>query len=104
MKLMTKTVAKSIPDIRSQDGLGMDAIVHAHYFNPGSDWFVLEYDGVDQFFGFVCLNQDWEMAELGYFSLKELENLNKVVNPLLKIERDMYWSKKTLTEAIGNRR
>ena len=96
MKLMTKELEKKIPALYSQDGKGNEAIVYAHYFIGGCDWFVTEYDREDQlFFGFVNMGNP-DFAELGYFSLKELESIN---HKGLQVERDLYWDKCTLKEA-----
>ncbi len=56
-----------------------DPIAHLHYFQGGSDWFVFEKDiegGVDQVFGYACLNGDTQNAELGYFSISEIVSYN----------------------------
>jgi len=67
---------------------------YVKYFTPDSHrtWYVLEFDGKDTFFGYV----DGDYAELGYFSLSELESIK---GPLgLKVERDLYWEPKPLSE------
>jgi hypothetical protein len=50
--------------------------LYLHFFICGCDWYVAEYDGVDLFWGFACLNGDVEMAEWGYFSFSELKSIN----------------------------
>lgn len=52
-----------------------DKIVHLHFFIGGSDWYAVEFDGEDTFFGYAILNNDFHNAEWGYFSLKELDDL-----------------------------
>ena len=49
------------------------------------------------FFGFASLFADPMMDELGYVSLKELEEVRLPFG--LTIERDLYWSEKPLSEA-----
>ena len=76
-----------------QDGKGKDAIAYLHYFHGNSDWYILEKDIINeqvQAFGFVVLNSDYDMAELGYISIPELTALN--------VELDLYWDKTTLGE------
>jgi len=93
MKLMTEELKKKIPPLYSQEN-AKDPIVYAKYFTPDSywTWYVLEFDGKDTFFGYV----DGIYPELGYFSLSELE---KIRGPLgLKVERDLYWKPKPLSE------
>jgi hypothetical protein len=93
MKLMTKELRKKIPPLYSQEKV-KDPIVHAKYFTPDSywTWYVLEFDRKDTFFGYV----DGDYQEMGYYSLSELE---KIRGPLgLKVERDLYWEPKPLSE------
>lgn len=93
---------EAMPKTYEQDGLGKKAIVHLHYFNSSSDWWITEKDaGCDddppqergvqhQAFGFACLNGDTVNADLGYISIAELiEN---------HVELDLYWTLKTLAE------
>ena len=49
--------------------------IHLHFFIGACDWFAVEYDGKDLFFGFAVLNADLDMAEWGYFSLRELKSV-----------------------------
>ena len=94
MKLLTKELKKKLPPLYSQDGKGGKAVAYCKFFTPdsGFTWWALEWDGEDTFFGLV----DGQFKELGYFSLKELE---EVRGPLgLPIERDLYWEPKTLEE------
>ena len=85
----------SMPLLYSQDGLGGEAIVHAKFFTPWSDWtwYATEYDPVERiFFGFVVGFE----SELGYFSLDEMEAIR---GPLgLEIERDLHWPPRPLKE------
>jgi len=53
-----------------------DKLIHLHFFIGGSDWFVCEYDGDDLFWGYAILNNDFHMAEWGYFSLSELKTIS----------------------------
>jgi len=67
-----------------------EKVIHAHFFLGGCDWYATEYDPKDElFFGFAILNNDLEMAEWGYFSLKELADL-KV--SFLEVDRDLHWT------------
>jgi hypothetical protein len=93
LRLITEELRKKIPPLYSQEKV-KDPIVYAKYFSPDSGWawYVVEFDGEDTFFGYVY---GFEL-ELGYFSLSELENLR---GPLgLKVERDLYWKPKPLSE------
>lgn len=65
------------PQLYAQDGKGYGATVYAHYFLGGNDWLVTEFDPAEDLaFGWACLRGDWQMAELGYFSLAELETIS----------------------------
>ena len=83
-----------MPPLYSQDGKGGKAVALVKYFTPSSSWtwYASEFDGEDTFFGLV----DGQFKELGYFSLKELEEVRGPMG--LPIERDLYWHTKTLEE------
>ena len=60
-----------------------------HFFLSGSDWYAAEYDPESRtFFGFVVLNNDYDMAEWGYFSLDELSELRVA---FLEVDRDLHF-------------
>jgi hypothetical protein len=94
MILMPKELAAAMPALYSQENLGEDAIVHAHYFSPltGWDWFATEYNPeTEECFGLVFGFEE----ELGYFSLAELAGIN-AGKGFAYIERDLYWTPKPL--------
>lgn len=80
-----------------------DIQVIAKFFNPTGvgNWFATEYDPVDRiFFGYANLG-DPVMAELGTFSLDELESFKGKFG--LGIERDLHFKARTLKEVIDAR-
>jgi hypothetical protein len=86
---------ENIPALYEQDGKGDKAKVSLIVKVPytGFVWLLTEYSKEeDLFFGYACLN-DIEMAELGYISKQELEDLGKQY-PLVIEKIDM-----TLSEA-----
>lgn len=100
------------PALYAQDGKGYDAEVHAHYFLGANDWLVTEYNPEEEIaFGWVCLNGDRQNAELGYMSLREMQEVRapmrlhvngRVYDMPMTIEYDEHWtSTKTLREAIA---
>ncbi len=94
MKLITEQIKKKLPLLYAQDGKNGKAIVHVKFFTPDSNWtwYVTEFDGKDTFFGLV----DGHCKELGYFSLKQLEEVRGPMG--LSIERDLYFKPKMLEE------
>ena len=94
MKLLTQKIRKKLPPLYSQEDKGGKAIVHVKFFTPDSNWtwYATEFNGEDTFFGLV----DGFEKELGYFSLKELQSVKGAMG--LPIERDFYWTPKTLEE------
>ena len=95
MKLLTKELLAKLPALYAQEKLGDQAIAHVKFFTPDSGWtwYATEYDPeTRQFFGLV----DGLEVELGYFSLDELESVKGPVG--LGIERDLYWTPKTIGE------
>lgn len=71
--LILKTPPADTAELYAQDGRGKDATCFAAYTLPnGFVWLVSEYNPVDNLaFGWVCL-ADPQNSELGYFSLREL--------------------------------
>ena len=65
-----------------------DKVVELHFFMAGCDWYIVEYDGIDQFFGFVILNGDLGCAEWGYISFAELKELSY---GFLEVDNDLHW-------------
>ena len=82
---------EELPPLYGQEKEGKNAIIHAHYFLGDSDWYITEFDGIDLMFGYVILNGDLQMSELGYISLKDLLTVKNV-------ELDFHWDKITLAE------
>ena len=99
MKLLPdvlRTKFKKYP-LYSQDGKGLKAKVIAKYFSYGSTWLATEGEPNEDdfiFFGYVQINnQDWEW---GYFSLNEMEQINKHFGFSI-IERELYTDPETYT-------
>jgi hypothetical protein len=104
MKLMTKELERSLPKPRSQEHVE-DPVVRAKFFNPAgaATWYVLEYDPASrECFGFVDLG-DPDNAELGYFTLDELEGLRVGPGGCLGIERDRWFKPAPLSECKAKR-
>ncbi len=88
---------RNMPKTYETDGQGNEAIATLHYFNGGSDWYIVEKDAgsVDdevpgiqaQAFGFTCLNGDGENAELGYISIEALIKHNVEIDLYYKPEK-----------------
>lgn len=52
-----------------------DKLIYLHFFIGGTDWYLIEFDGEDLFWGFTILNGDLQNAEFGYISFKELKEI-----------------------------
>ena len=83
-----------LPELYSGEEQGMNAKAQVKFFTPDSNWtwYATEFDGEDVFFGLVI----GHVAELGYFSLSELEEVRGPMG--LPIERDLHFEPKTLQE------
>jgi len=97
----TEVELAKIPRLHEiEDVPAKDKVIHLHFFLTASDWYIVEYDGDDIFFGFVCLNGWTDLAEWGYISFKELKELKvdasfsingqKTLIPL-EVDRDLNW-------------
>ena len=92
--LMPAFVARKIPPLYATEHVN-DPVVPLKWFTPDSNftWYVLEYDPVQQLcFGLVV----GFVRELGYFSLSEVEQVHGHLG--LRVERDLYWQPKPLSE------
>ncbi len=109
MKLLTKELKEAFTkqgDTSSKDA--QDIKVIAKFFNPcggrnadsGCTWFAVEYLPDERlFFGYANLG-DNDCAELGYFSLAELESVRLPFG--MGIERDLYWDNNTSLQEVIN--
>ena len=94
MDLMPKEILKQIPNIKETEE-EKDPIAYVKYFHPFSSYtaFLTEYDPEERLgFGLVV---GLDTPELGYISLKELE---EVEVRGLKMERDLYFKPTKLSE------
>jgi len=70
-----------------------ETMVKMHYFNSGSDWYIIEkdmYEEQRQAYGFVVLNGDLQNAELGYIDIDTLRRMN--------VELDFHWRERSLEQ------
>ena len=65
-----------------------EKLVRLHFFIANCDWYVVEFDGDDLFWGYAILG-DPDMAEWGYISFQELRQLK--IRPGFEVDRDLYW-------------
>lgn len=94
MSLLPKEVREQLPELYANEELGLTAVAVVKFFTPDSNWtwYATEFDGTDTFFGLVI----GFVAELGYFSLSELEQVRGPMG--LPIERDEHFETKSLQE------
>ena len=93
MKLITEEIRKTLPPLYANEN-EKDPIARVKFFTPWTSWtwYATEFDGEDIFFGLV----DGFEAELGYFSLAELESITGPAG--LTIERDLYFKPTPLSQ------
>mgnify|MGYP006294854775 CR=1 FL=1 len=99
--LLTPEIIATLPPLYATDGQGDDAIARVKFYtvysDPGWTWYATEYSPKERlFFGLVMGFE----AELGYFSLDELEAFHGpgVRHPEINIVRDPHWTPRTLAE------
>jgi len=104
MNLVTEELAQMFPRLGATSEMSPDRVrIIAKYFYPcgAATWYATEYDPEERlFFGFVNLG-DSQCAELGYFSLDELEQFKGRFG--LGIERDLYFGQHYLSEVINGK-
>ncbi len=101
--LLTAVDRKRLPALYSQEKV-KDPIAYVRFFNAygAGTWLATEFDGQDQFFGWVEIHPG--MGELGYFSLRELQSIparmgGRPIPGLQGIERDTSFTPKPLSQA-----
>lgn len=104
MKLITAGLEEKFIAQGYTDGRDPGKVkVIAKFFCPWgpATWFAVEYSPEDRIcFGYANLGDDW-CAELGYFSIDELESLKGPFG--LRIERDLYFGEHTLKEVLDTK-
>jgi len=104
MKLLTKELEKKFEAVGITASKPLkDIKVIAKFFNPAGagTWFAVEYQPEDRvFFGYVTFGDPF-CAELGYFSLDELESFRGPFG--LGIERDLHFRDHTLEEVVNRK-
>lgn len=73
-----------------------DKTIHLHFFIGGCDWFIAEFDCDDLMWGYAILNADFDCAEWGYISLKELKSI--LVPPGIEVDFDLHWQKRPASQ------
>ncbi len=103
MKLMTKEIESSLPNLYHFDKAGKDPVATVKFFDPTGSWtwYVAEGrrepDGDWLFWGAV----DGFEFEYGYFSLHELEHCKDGVTDAigaLPVERDLWFERQPLSQ------
>ncbi len=100
MKLITRKIENEVPKLYSQEN-NENPTCSLKFFTPWTNWTWYVIEGEKQengdwmFFGKVVSNLCPE-GELGYFQLSELKSIKGQFG--LKIERDLYFNPKVLSE------
>lgn len=86
-----------LPVFYSTESISLkEKMIYVHFFLDECDWYVSEYDAESKkFFGFAILNNDYEMAEWGYFGFEELRDLRI---SFLEVDRDLHFEPKKAVE------
>ena len=100
MELLTEELKKQLPALYSQEQ-NPDPTVICKFFTPWSSWtwYAFEYSPEEQLFFGKVFSEMCPDGEIGYFSLVELESIKGLMG--LKIERDLYFQPKKLSECKG---
>ena len=95
----TKERLEKIPRLYATEGIPLgEKIIHLHFFLGGCDWYIAEYDGEDLFWGYAILNGDYQNAEWGYVSFRELTDLKVAMGIEVDCEKEEFWRPKKARE------
>ena len=87
---------KMMSALKIKDYISDTGLVFLHYFHGGSDWWIQDYDPQDGiYYGYACLNGDWQDAEYGSASKQELEEN--------RVELDFYFAPRTMYEVLRDK-
>lgn len=104
MKLMTKEIQATLPNIGATGELEADKVkVLLKLFDPCGrfTYYATEFDPSEGLlFGYCVSPLGEDCDELGYASLAEIESIK--VGNFLRIERDIYWNPETTLEQVMN--
>ena len=94
--LLDNPSREKLPPLYHSEKLGLKALAQVKFFTPDSNWtwYASEFDGDDIFFGLVSGFE----VELGYFSLKELQEARGPLGIL--VERDLHFEPKPFDELM----
>jgi LSD1 subclass zinc finger protein len=86
----SRQTLNSLPKLYSTEEVPLkEKLIQLHFFIGNTDFFIIEYDGENTFWGFVILNGDMEMSEFGYVDFDELKSIK--VNSWHEIDCDLHW-------------
>jgi len=95
----TKERLSRIPKLYETEHVPLkEKLIVLHFFIAGCDWYIVEYDGDDIFWGFAILNEDYELAEWGYVSFSELKSIKLKGWLEVDCEVEDAWLVKRVTE------
>lgn len=101
MELMPEEVRRLLPPLyANEEKKSAEVKVPLKLFDPCGlgTWFITEFDGKDIMFGYCVSPLGPDCDELGYMSLKEIE---EVVGPLgVGIKRDLWWNPETTLDKV----
>jgi len=100
MQLLTKELREKLPELYANEAEDpKDIPIIVKFFTPWTQWtwFATEFDGEDQFFGYVKGLEN----ELGYFSLSEMQAIQGPFG--LRIERDRHFGNHSLEEVMAGK-
>jgi len=98
MELLTKAQKQRIPDLYSQEEV-KDPMVYLIIRCSSAIWLVTEYSEDEELaFGWCDIYGDGSCGELGYISLKEIDelkdsytvNIKEVEKPLSEMKKEVY--------------
>lgn len=88
----------SIPRLYETESIkSKDKIIHLHFFIGHCDWYIVEFDGDNLFFGYAILNGYEQNAEWGYISFDELKEIN-IGGIEINCELEEYWQPRPVSQ------
>jgi hypothetical protein len=98
----TKEQLDKIPRLYQTENIPLrQKLIHLHFFIGGCDWYIVEYNGEDIFWGFAILGGDYFNAEWGYIPFSELKAISF---DGIEVDHDLHWQVRPAIEVDKIRR
>ena len=86
----TRGQLDKIPSLYKPENIALkDKLIYLHFFIADFDWYIMDFDGDDIFWGFAIFGADRLRIKWGYIYFSELKEINIQG---LEVDCDLFWN------------